>query len=182
MISLQFNKDKALEAVLYQANKNPNIDHYHVVKTLFYADKEHLNKYGRPIIGDTYIKMKCGPVPSGVLDIINFDSFKFDQEFFDKMLRSFIVIQKGKEKLVSPLRKTNTDLFSESDIECLDAAFEFCKNKTFKELLDITHKETAWENAEENESVDYELFLRDDNPNKDDIIEDLRQEASFRVF
>ncbi len=182
MIKFRVNSDKALEGVLYLANKKPNIDHYHVVKTLFYADKEHLNKYGRPIIGDTYIRMKCGPVPSEVLDIINFNSFKFSSEFFNKILKSFIVTQNGKEKLISPLREANIDLFSESDIECLDTAFDFCKDKTFKDLFDITHKEKAWESAEENKDMDYELLIQDDNPNKEDIIEDLKQESLFLVF
>lgn len=182
MINFQVNSDKALESILYLSNKKPNIDHYHILKMLFYADKEHLNKYGRPIIGDTYIKMDAGPVPSEVLDIINFNCFRFSSKFFDKILESFIVTQSNKKKLISPLRKTNTDLFSESDIECLDAAFDFCKNKTFNELYNITHKEKAWKNAEKNKNMDYELFIQDDNPNKEDIIENLKQESSFLIF
>jgi hypothetical protein len=39
---------KALEVILWLATECPGIDVYHVVKCAYYADKRHLNLYGRP--------------------------------------------------------------------------------------------------------------------------------------
>ena len=76
MICFKVNQEKTLEAVVYVASKVPGIDIYHTVKTMFYADKKHLNMYARPVLGDLYIKMDNGPVPSLVRDIINNNNTK----------------------------------------------------------------------------------------------------------
>ena len=45
---------KAVETIVWLANAKPGIDVYHVVKCAFFADKDHLNRFGRPIAGDDY--------------------------------------------------------------------------------------------------------------------------------
>ena len=69
-VRYRVNYDKAIETIVWLASEKPNIDLYHIVKVLFYADKMHVNKYARPITGDTYISMDYGPVPSGVRDLL----------------------------------------------------------------------------------------------------------------
>jgi hypothetical protein len=183
MIVFNTNPDKAIETIVYLANKQPNIEHYHMVKTIFYADKSHLNKYGRPVLGDRYIRMSAGPVPSLVLDIINLDDLTVDSELIEKALNSFTVTQEGKKKLISPKRETDLDEFSESDLECLDEAFDFCIGKDFNELCRISHEEKAWKEAGKNGNVmDYVSILDDDNPLKDGIVADLEEISQCLVF
>lgn len=50
-----FNSEKSLQAVLYIANRVERKDFHKIFKVLYFADREHLIKYGRPITGDTYI-------------------------------------------------------------------------------------------------------------------------------
>ena len=69
-IRFKISYDKAIEVLVWLAKMKPGIDIYHIAKVLFYADKMHINKYARPVIGDSYIKMPYGPVPSGVSDLI----------------------------------------------------------------------------------------------------------------
>ncbi|MDR1391269.1 MAG: SocA family protein [Holosporales bacterium] len=182
MVTFNINPEKAVETIVYLANKKPNIDHYHVVKTIFYADKTHLNRYGRPVLGDKYIKMQAGPVPSLVLDIINLNDHALDPKLVERALDSFIITQDNKKKLISPKREGILDKFSESDLECLDEAFDFCKEKSFKELLNVSHKEKAWKEAENNGEMDYFLMLDDENPLKDGIAEDLLEMPQSLVF
>jgi uncharacterized phage-associated protein len=182
MIVFNINPEKVVEAIVYLANKKPNIDHYHVVKTIFYADKQHLNKYGRPVLGDRYVKMRAGPVPSLLLDIINLNDLVVDPELIEKALCSFTITQEFKRKLIAPKREAVLDKFSESDLECLDNAFDFCKEMDFKKLCDVSHEEKAWQAAEENGDMDYSLMLDDDNPLKDGIVEDLEETAQSIVF
>ena len=70
-IQFKITYDTTIEVIIWLANMKPGIDIYHVAKVFFYADKMHINKYGRPITGDTYFSMKRGPVLSNVLDIID---------------------------------------------------------------------------------------------------------------
>src|SRR3989338_2956187 len=56
-----FDRDKALEAILYIA-KNLHSPTYHSIsKMLYLSDKLHLQEYGRLICGDRYIAMDNGP-------------------------------------------------------------------------------------------------------------------------
>lgn len=41
------------------------------MQILFAADKYHLNKYGRPVIGDYYVKREYGIVPANVENMID---------------------------------------------------------------------------------------------------------------
>ena len=66
----EFNAEKAIEVILYIAEHIKEPTFHTVSKVLYFADKEHLEKYGRFICGDSYIAMRRGPVPSGVYDLL----------------------------------------------------------------------------------------------------------------
>ena len=57
-----FNFKKFVNAVLFFAEKD-KIGITKLNKLLYYSDFEHYRLYGRPIIGDEYVKMGQGPVP-----------------------------------------------------------------------------------------------------------------------
>ena len=51
------------------------ITQYDIVKSLFLADKAHLNRYGRPITFDNYFAMKDGPVPNLAYNLLKRDNY-----------------------------------------------------------------------------------------------------------
>ena len=183
MVNIMFrvNPEKALEAIIYIASKVDHVDKYHTVKTMFFADKQHLNKYARPILGDTYIKMENGPVPSAVLDIINLKEDRISFDIYVKA-KAALSVSNDKKQYITANRAPNLAEFSETDIECLDYAINFCKKKSFDELQNITHEEEAWKKASINGCMDYELMIDDDNPNKEDIIQDLLEDSQWLAF
>src|SRR5436190_7723614 len=63
--------DKIVELLLYLAHKRPDADKYQAVKFFYLADREHINRYGRPISFEKYYAMSYGPVASTVLDLLN---------------------------------------------------------------------------------------------------------------
>ena len=67
-IKFNFNRQKAVEAILYfvNARKEKTLTVMHLLKFLYYADKYHLEKYYRPVLGDFYYAMENGPVASNV--------------------------------------------------------------------------------------------------------------------
>lgn len=172
-ITFNLNAKKAIEAIVYLANKKPSMTQYFFMKMIFYADKFHINKYGTPVIGDRYIKMANGPVPSFVLDAIHKDGSKLTHDDYEEIEKSLSFRKWGRKIYTTAKRKADMDYFSDTDIECLDAAFDFCKDKNFDELKNITHDEPSWKNAIDNRQMDYALFIDENNPDKKAIIADL---------
>src|SRR3989338_4477130 len=71
-IRFKFDLNKFTACVAYFARQDlPDLDKLKICKLLYYADKEHLIKYGKPVLWDTYIHMDNGPVPSKSPDILN---------------------------------------------------------------------------------------------------------------
>ena len=128
-VRFSFDREKALEVILYIAQKAQLNDKYHIVKILFLADKEHLSKYGRFICGDHYVKMEYGPTPSGTYDIVKRRNREFRCEG-DNLI---------------PNRHPNMEFFSKTDIECLDNAIQQLGLKSFDEVHAISQDETFME-------------------------------------
>lgn len=135
---------KALEALLYITNHGVN-DVWKTLKLIFYAEKIHMERYGQPISGDTFIAMDAGPVPSFSYDLIKSargkswcNDEKVESLDSKSALRTEGTIQ------VFPKRKANLDLLSESAIEALDEALKTYGSIPDPELSRIAHSESCY--------------------------------------
>jgi len=125
--------EKIIAALLYLAHKRPNLDHYQAVKLLYLADKEHLNRYGRPITFDTYSALPYGPVGSIALNFLKRNAatmrrfritgLPFETEKLDKIIY-----------IRSPRAPVDYNLFSRSDLRVLDEIIAEHGDKTFDQL------------------------------------------------
>ncbi|MGI9461325.1 MAG: Panacea domain-containing protein [Alphaproteobacteria bacterium] len=184
MIKFKPNPRKIIETIVWLANRVPRIDDYHVMKIIYYADKKHLNKYGRPILGDEYIKMENGPVGSLCDDIIKGKETKqpknkpykiaIDKAMLKKIREAFTTTPDGDRINITAKKDFYRGVFSISDLECLRWATKQYQNKTFDELKHETHQEKPWRESKMNKPIDYILFIEDDNPNKKYLKEDLQ--------
>lgn len=172
------NTAKAREVILWLANRKPGIDVYHVVKCAFYADKYHLNEYGRPLAGDSYNAGPYGPLGQVVYGLLRGDFFEILALGGNGEL-AFRVSQKP-EYAVLPDRDANMDVLSESDVEALVYSVDNFGDKSFEELMTLTHAEAAYQNAE-GDRIRYEDLL-DESPDRDERVADIRDTASFAVF
>ena len=109
-ITFQFNKTKAIEAILYLLSKRiTEPDIYGICKLLYLADKTSLEKYGRFIFGETYWAMREGATPSNAYDLLKESSSGISIGGFEVRGNQLIA-----------LREANLDCLSKSDIRCLD--------------------------------------------------------------
>ena len=134
-------------------------------KLLYFADKEHLIQYGSSITDDRYIKMKYGPVPTRILNIINNpDEYLMEPEN-RKYLHKFLSFSEDKRKTINS--KLNSDLYelSKSEIKVLNHIVKKYGHFTASELIKISHKEFAYKNANDG---DFLLIS--------DIVHDLKKE------
>ncbi len=151
----RFDPEKALQAILFVAKKLPGATFHQISKIIYFADKAHLQKYGRLICGDTYVAMKHGPVPSGIYDILKSVRGDGSSEYTEQA-RGSLDVQNRYE--VIPKTEPNIETFSQSDIECLTNSIKQCGHLSFNELTELSH-DKAWENADENDIIDLEQII-----------------------
>lgn len=144
-ISFDFDHKKATQAInLFAQRQGGRINKMKALKLVYFADRYHLRKYGRLVTNDTYFAMDYGPVPSGTKDIAETSGFlgEVEREYAARYLK-----KKGNLTLVS-VKPPDTEVFSDSDIEALDFAWNtFGRFDQFR-LRDITHQYPEWSRHE----------------------------------
>src|ERR1700681_3309737 len=76
-----FSHRKATQALNFFANRaGGSINKMKVLKLVYFADRYHLRKYGRPVVGDEYVAMNYGPVASGTKDLAEMSYFLGEEE------------------------------------------------------------------------------------------------------
>lgn len=153
-ISFAFDVQKFVNAAAYLAAHCKDLTKMKLAKLLYFADKEHLVTYGRPVIGDRYIKMEYGPVPSMAYDLIKHDE-RVDVEAQALFDRYFEVAGNDIKAKTAP----NFEYLSASDCEALDSVIAKYGHLTPIQLSKLSHREPAWEKANMNASMDYRLLL-----------------------
>ncbi len=168
---------KALEAILWLANASQGIDIYHVVKAAFYADKYHLNRYGRPISGDEYYADRYGPLAQCVYGLLTDNPL----EMLALELNGPLPFKIQQPWRVIPDREANLRLLSESDIEALAHGLRQVEGRTFDDLVQMTHNEKAYVEANGGR-MKFEDLLDEDDPDRDEKAADLAETARVAVF
>lgn len=177
----RINYEKAIETLVWLANKNPNIDIYHIAKILYFAEKTHLNRYGRPIIGATYTRMDFGQCPSEIRDLITKNAWMVEPDYLVRFSTAIEINKEPYDKLKS-LRNADMKYFSDTDIECLEESLDKYVGLSFDQLKKISHEERTWVNTEPNEKIDYLLMVDEENENKEEIIADIRALSQCVIF
>jgi uncharacterized phage-associated protein len=174
MVSFNFNETKTVEVLAYVAKQWSGITPFFISKVLFFADRDHLCAYGRPVTGDTYIAMPAGPVPSRVYDIVkdNLDLFGDPKAIVDAVR----IDHNEKTARIYSRRDPNLDMLSETDTAVLDQSIRFCRDRSISDLSRITHQEAAWTEAPINGVMDLELLV------PEDMREEIREVAAYTLL
>ena len=135
----RFSEPKALAAILYLCNRTGKMDLYALLKTLYYADKDHFQEFGRTITGDIYHRLPFGPVPSRIYDMLK--SVRGDGIWTRDLSDNFEFID---DTTIIPKSTTDMARLSETDIEKLDQSFLKRGKLTFNELCREAHEDSAF--------------------------------------
>lgn len=134
-------------AILYLLASAQELSQYDIVKSLFLADRAHMNKYGRPITFDNYVAMEHGPVPSMAYDALK-PEYAYRQRFgHERPWTSIPDPANPKANRFTALRKPRLEYLSETDREELDAALAMVRSLTFPQLRRLTHEDPAYVEA-----------------------------------
>ncbi len=143
---------KIRAAVLYILSKFPEgVDYIKLFKTLYFAQKEHIVKYGRAIVSDTFHAHRHGPVPSFTYAAIKAKEANSCTKDFELFLEGITI---DKQRIFSTVLP-DMDELSQSDIECLDNSYKFTMNKHSYVLSAQSHDD-AWIAASKQKESDPE--------------------------
>lgn len=145
---------------------------FEVLKTLFLADRAHLNRYGRLITFDQYVAMKDGPVPSLAYDVLKEAIGPLEEAGITEPLWRTKAGFGKRVHFFGAVRGASEDVLSESDMEELDAAFKEVRRLGYDLVWAHVHKDRAYLEAWPKRGAEWqhpmELALLFDEPNRED--------------
>lgn len=147
---------KTVEAIVYLANKDNRL--YWILKMIWLAERKHLERYGKPLIGDTYIAMSHGPVPSLAYDIAK-DARGGNHYSFSNP-RPQDVLDAPNNYTLRAKRKPQTEILSQSAMECLDEAYSELKDFSFQQVKAFSHT-PAYEKANQADVIPFDEFVKE---------------------
>jgi uncharacterized phage-associated protein len=140
-----FSHRKATQALNFFARRaGGRIRKLKALKLVYFADRYHLRRFGRPVTGDAYLAMNYGPVASATKDIAEMSDFLNKEEHayatrFVRPLDQYVYESKA---------AVDESVFSESDREALAWAWtKFGRMAAFR-LARLTHQYPEWQRHE----------------------------------
>ena len=164
-MNVQFDKTKTLNALLYVANRVQRKDFHKIFKVIYFADRQHLADWGRPITGDTYIAMEAGPVPSRLYDmlkIVRGDSYIHDTEGLGQYF------QVENWMYVKPLVDADRNKLSANEQQALSDAIAKYAGLSYDEIKEKSH-DVAWRSTARDFSISWDNIAREAGLDEEDV-------------
>lgn len=171
-IHFRFSPEKSRAALHWMVSDHPGIDLHAALKACYFADKDHLNAFQRPIFGATYRAMKFGPVPLEIYEMTKGEAIWMAELGADRLPWQLNGYRLVRSENVPEDRSS----LSDSDQEFFARGLERSLAMNFDERTAATHG-PDWQRADFG-VMRYEDML-EDGPEKDDIIVYLRENARF---
>ena len=142
-----FSHRKATQALNFFARKAPghSINKMKALKLVYFADRYHLRKYGRPVVGDEYLAMNYGPVASGTKDLVEMSDFLGEEE--ERYAKRFIRPAESAITYAS-VHDVDEKVLSESDREALEFAWKRFGHVEKYMLAKLTYRYPDWKRHE----------------------------------
>jgi len=139
------------------------------LKLVYFADRYHLRKFGRPVVGDEYLAMNYGPVASGTKDLAEMSDFLGEEE--ERYAKRFIRPAESAITYTS-VHDVDEKVLSESDREALEFAWTRFGHVEKYRLAKLTHRYPDWKRHEASlrskvvsrAPMNYRDFLEDPPP------------------
>jgi uncharacterized phage-associated protein len=143
---ITFMPQRAVEAILYIAEKISGATMHTILKAMYAADKDHLSRYGSFAIGDHYVAMQYGPVASNSYNLMKAakgeESAYINPMFYSAVEKAFRVDGTKIESYRSP----NMEWLAKSVVSSLDSGVEAVRGLGFSARTSKSH-DAAWEAA-----------------------------------
>ncbi len=174
-------REKMINAIIYFANHTRHLGKIKLFKLLYLLDFEHFSQTGRSVTGLDYRAWKFGPVPVAL-----------EQEWEEPEADMAQAIRIEPEKVIDYVRETvaaqaefDDSHFSKRELRIMAGlADQYCEELSHR-MIDVTHAENgAWARVWNSgrgfdQSIDYAMSLRDDDPHRATILEFAREHQAL---
>lgn len=166
-----YDVKKIANAIIYFIDNNVHsLGSTKLMKLCFYADKYHLEEYGKPIFNHSYTKLPRGPVPTWLYSIVRTSiSGNYDYDFQEEVnvFNEYIGIEevsynKYIQVIFTKKQEFNNKFFSKTQLKILNKVIEEFRTITAAEISELSHTTNAWKNVEMNEQITYESMVDDE--------------------
>jgi len=188
-IRFKFDSEKLVQALAFFASGGvKDLDTLKAAKLLYFADRDHLLKYGRPIVGDDYYCMQNGPIPTNALgqiqDVLSPNPTGDHDPLFDE---HFSVDRTTKYPRLVAKKGPDLDVFSASDLEVLNHVLKEYGQQSSWKLRDLTHMDECVRLADEERlsrhtgsvRIPFEVFFKGSDSKLLPLIEDDQENRDF---
>jgi uncharacterized phage-associated protein len=134
----KFREDKTTQAaaLFIKLNKEP-LDQIKLMKLLYFAEREALNRWKRPITFDSYVSMQRGPVLSETLDLIH------EEDQSDSIWHKFISPPQNYK--LSLINDPGTDKLSQAEEDLIKEIFLKYGHINKWILCEMSHDLREWQ-------------------------------------
>lgn len=165
---LQLDPEKGLEALIYVGRRTSKQDLYKALKTVYLADRHHLEHHGCFIYGETYNALPMGPVPQAAYEATKrLNQRVMFSPFDDDQLHA--ALRCTGDKLIA-LREADFSKLSEAERKSLDRAISYFADMSFEQVKTASH-DSAYDKTPANAPIAMQ-----------DLIASLPQDARQRFF
>lgn len=173
VVDIAVDCDRIVASIAYAIataeNKEERFTQYDVVKSLFLADRAHLNRFGRLVTNDTYVAMIHGPVPSVAYDLLKENPWRMRYFEINELPWKSKSIGEGKREYFHADASWVDDFLSPSDKAAIEDAVTTVSSLSFGQIRKLTHEDAAyidaWEDEAERKQFPMSLGLLFDTPN-----------------
>lgn len=151
-----FEPEKALVATAYLAQRTGETM-YTILKMVYVSDRIHLERYGRPITGDTFHAMREGACPSKIYDSMKVLRGDKNTNYLPNSERYLEVDPTTYDVVVKDM--PSLEVMSASEIECLDEVISILARLGRWHIHEMAH-DAAWEETNRNAPMDFVVIAR----------------------
>ena len=156
---------------------NVHLGRTKLMKSLYFVDFDHCEKYGQPVTGAMYRKLPHGPYPKDAEKLIK----KMEKE---NSLREIKVVYKGytQHRLITLNARFDSTKFSGAELQTLEKVAADWSDASAADLEAATHSEAPWASTEDGKTIDYELAEYRRPIGFESLDEDLASSNSFAKY
>jgi uncharacterized phage-associated protein len=168
MLRFKFNSRRSTQAACHLLKlRGGTMTKAMLIKLLYLADRNALQKWGQSLTGDIPYSMEHGPVLSTIYDLTKGSALPH-RDYWAR----FISDADPDTNEIHLKATAECDHLSKSDIEILNAVFEQFKDFSWRKMREYCHALPEWEDpGSSSKSIDFEEILRSVGKGENEILE-----------